>query len=348
MSFPTSDDDRRGLAARLQTMISASWMAQATYVAAYLCLPDLLAAGPRTSLDLANASGTHPPALHRLLRALATLDLVRERDDGAFELTPLGGQLRQDVPGSLRAWTLFWGGPQWRVWGHLVHSVQTGETARRHLDGTQDFQHIAQNADLAALFNQAMVELTRLVAQDVSQTYDFAGLNRIVDVGGGSGELLAAVLLANPHARGVLFDMAHAREAGQRHLAAHGLSERCEVVTGSFFEAVPGPAEALLLKSVLHDWDDAQCRAILENCGRALAADGRLLIVERLMPERVEASPAHQTIARSDIGMLVGPGGRERTEAEFGSLLAAAGLGLVRVFPLPSGFAIMEAVAGSA
>lgn len=348
MSSPIPDDERRELTARLQTMIGASWMAQAAYATAYLRLPDLLAEGPRTSADLAGASGSHPPALHRLLRALVTLELVRERDDGAFELLPLGELLRQDAPGSLRSWALFWGGPHWTVWGHLLHSVQTGETARLHLNGTRDFQHMAQNPELAAIFNQAMVEQTRLVAQEVAQACDFAGAHRIVDVGGGSGELLAAVLLANPPARGVLFDMAHAREAGQRHLGARGLSERCEFVTGSFFETVPGPAEALLLKSVLHDWDDARCEVILENCRRALAAGGRLLIVERLMPERVQATPAHQAVARSDLNMLVGPGGCERTQAEFDGLLAAAGLRSVRVIPLESGFAVIEAVEAGA
>jgi orsellinic acid C2-O-methyltransferase len=347
MANPSDDTyaESHSLATRLQGIIVANWMSQATYAAVQLRLPDLLAEGPKTSAELAEASGSHAPSLLRLLRALATLELCQEREDGAFQLTPMGALLRSDAPNSLRSWAIFVGGPQWPLWGHLLHSVKTGETARMHLSGTKDFQHLARDGELAALFNQAMVELTRLVAQDVARVYRFAGMTRILDVGGGSGELLAAILQANPAARGVLFDMDHARESGQRHLEALGLAERCEIVTGSFFEAVPGPAEAILLKSIIHDWDDDQSRDILDNCRRALAKGGKLLIIERLMPERLEPSPAHQAIARSDLNMLVGPGGRERTLAEFQALLASAGLSVSGVIPTASNFAIIEAVA---
>jgi SAM-dependent methyltransferase len=340
-----SDDDTQALATRLLAIINSSWMTQATYVAAQLRLPDLLADGPKTSDELANATGSHDPSLYRLLRALTTLEICREREDGSFELMPMGHLLRSDVPGSVRSWTLYWGGPQWMVWGHLLHSVKTGESARTHLMGLQDFQYLARDPDLAALFNQAMAELTRLVALDVARHYDFTGLQRIVDVGGGNGELLATVLQANPQARGVLFDMAHAREAGQQHLEAMRLVDRCEVVTGSFFESVPGPADAVMLKNIIHDWDDDHSRAILENCRRALAERGKLLIIDRLVPERVETMPAHQAIMRADLHMLVGPGGRERTEPELRSLLGSAGLRLSRVIPIGSNYAISEAVA---
>ena len=343
--FADTYADTPTLASRLQGIIVANWMSQATYVAVQLRIPDLLAEGPRTSAELATASGSHAPSLYRLLRALSTLEICQEREDGAFELTPMGALLRSDAPNSLRSWTIFVGGPQWPVWGHLLHSVKTGETAWKHLSGTKDFQHLTLDADLAALFNQAMVELTRLVAQDVARIYSFAGMKRIMDVGGGSGELLAAILQANPEARGVLFDMGHARAAGQRHLEALGLAERCELVTGSFFEALPGPEDAILLKSILHDWGDDQSRAILENCRRALAGGGKLLIIERLMPERLDPSPAHRAVVRSDLNMLVGPGGRERTMAEFRALLASAALRVSRVIPTASSFVIIEAVA---
>jgi SAM-dependent methyltransferase len=347
MVKPSADTatDTRTLTTRLQGIIIANWMSQATYVAVQLRIPELLAEGPKTSAELAEASGSHAPSLYRLLRALTTLDLCHECEDGTFELTPMGALLRSDAPNSLRSWAIFVGGPQWPLWGHLLHSVRTGETARKHLSGTKDFQHLALDADLATLFNQAMVELTRLVAQDVARGYSFAGMTRILDVGGGYGQLLATILQANPAARGVLFDMDHARDAGQRHLEALGLAQRCEIITGSFFESVPGPADAILLKSILHDWGDDQSRAILENCRRALAEGGKLLIIERLMPERLENTPAHHAIARSDLNMLVGPGGRERTEAEFRALLASAGLHASRVIPTASGLAIIEAAA---
>ncbi|MEP7356147.1 MAG: methyltransferase [Anaerolineales bacterium] len=347
MATPTIDDqaDSQALAARLLGIIGASWMSQAAYVAAQLRIPDLLADGPKTSAELASASGGHAPSVHRLLRALTTLDICREREAGIFELTPMGALLRSDEPGTLRSWAVFWGGPDWPVWSHLLDSVKTGETGRQHLAGTKDFEHLAHDPDLAALFNQAMVELTWRVARAVARVYDFSGLGRIVDVGGGYGELLGTILQANPGARGVLFDMAHAREAGQRHLDRLGLADRCEIVTGSFFESVPGPADAILLKSIVHDWDDEHSRAILGNCRQALAAGGKLLIIERLMPERLDSSPAHQAIVRGDLNMMVGPGGRERTEAEFQALLGAAGLRLNRIIPTGSGLELLEAVA---
>jgi orsellinic acid C2-O-methyltransferase len=341
----TNSTDPQALAERLINMIGASWMSQALRVAAELRLPDLLAGGPKTADELAQATGAHAPSLLRLLRALTTLDLCRERADGAFELAPMGQLLRSDVPDSLRAWTVFWGGPQWPVWGDLLHSVKTGETGRKHLAGTQDFEHLARDPALAALFNQAMVQLTRRTAREVARVYDFSGLPRLLDVGGGTGELIGVLLQANPAARGVIFDMPHAREAAQRHLESLGLAERCEVVTGSFFESVPGPADGILLKSILHDWDDHQCRTILETCRRALAPGGRLLIVEQLMPEQLDTTPRHQAIARSDLNMLVGPGGRERTEAEFRALLAGVGWQLSRAIPTNTAFFVIEAVA---
>jgi orsellinic acid C2-O-methyltransferase len=343
--LPDPNADTNALTARLQGLVTASWMTQAAYVAAHLRLPDLLAAGPQTSAALAQATGAHAPSLQRLLRALTTIELCQERADGAFELTALGALLRSDVPNSIRAWVLFWGGPHWTVWGDLLHSVQTGETARAHLLGTQDFEHLARDPELAALFNQSMAQLTRRVAREVVRVYDFSGLPRLLDVGGGYGELLGAVLQANPGARGVLFDMAHAQAAGQRHMADLGLADRCAVVTGSFFESVPGPADAILLKSILHDWTDEQSRLILENCCQALAPGGKLLIVEQLMPEHLDTSPIHQSIVRSDLNMLVGPGGRERTEAEFRSLLGAAGLRLTRVLATATNFYVLEAQA---
>src|SRR5437899_1517531 len=138
-----ASDDTPALATRLIAIVNSSWMAQATYVAAQLGIPDLLAEGPKTSEELAVATGSHAPSLYRLLRALTTIEICREREDGSFELMPMGALLRSDVPGSIRSWTLYWGGPQWAVWGHLLHSVKTGESARTHLEGTQGFQHLA-------------------------------------------------------------------------------------------------------------------------------------------------------------------------------------------------------------
>lgn len=332
------------LAMQLLSLTVGNWTTQAACVAAELGLPDLLAERPQTSAELAAATGCHAPSLYRLLRALTTLELVREGAGGAFELTPLGGLLRSDAPGSVRSWARFMGGHQYAVWGALLHSVRTGESARKHLLGTAGFEHLAQDPALAALFNQTMREISTIVAADVARRRDFSGGLRLVDVGGGTGQLLATLLQANPEARGVLYDMDHAREAAEGFLAGEGLDGRCTVVAGDFFQAVPGPADVCLLKSILHDWDDELCRVILENCRRALAPGGRVLVIERLMPELPSASPADQFIARSDLSMLLGPGGRERTEAEFRALLAAAGLRLGLVSPLALEFSLLEAV----
>ena len=232
----------------------------------------------------------------------------------------------------------------WPIWGHLLESVQTGESARKLLTGNEDFEHLERDPTVAAIFNQAMVELTRLISQEVVQAYDFTGMRRIIDVGGGYGQLLSAVLTATPGATGVIFDMSHASEGAKRYIESMGLADRCQFVTGNFFESVPGPADACLLKSIIHDWDDARSHAILKTCRQALIEHGKLLLIERIMPERMETLPAHQVIARSDLTMLVGPGGRERTETEFRSLLSAAGFQVSRIFPAGLSMNIIEAI----
>jgi ubiquinone/menaquinone biosynthesis C-methylase UbiE len=335
--------DSASLARELLGIVTASWKSQAVYVAARLGVPDLLANGPRTSEEIAAASGAHAPSLQRLLRALTTIDICRERDVGAFELTPMGSLLRTDAPDSVRSWTIYWGESLWPVWGHLLYSVETGESARTLLQGTRGFEHLEKDPETAAVFHQAMVELTRLISRDVLRAYDFSGLKRIVDVGGGYGELLAAILEKNPGAVGVLFDLPHAIDRGRRRLEAAGLGSRCEFVTGSFFEAVPSGADAYVLKSVLHDWDDERCQTILDRCHRAMDSQGKLLLVERVVPVPLEASAEHQAVARSDLLMLVALAGQERTEAQFRSLLDAAGFRMTRTVPAGSTFCVIEA-----
>ena len=335
-------DDRSSLAGELLSIVSVSWMSQAVYVAAKLGVPDLLAEGPRTSDEIAAASGAHAPSLQRLLRALTTIGICKE-SAGAFELTPMGSLLRSDSPDTVRSWTIFSGEHLWAIWGHLLYSVETGESARTMLLGTRGFEHLDRDPEAEAVFHQAMVELTRLISRDVVQAYDFSGLNRIMDVGGGYGELLAAILEKNPGAVGILFDQAHAIEGGRRRLEAAGLGSRCEFVAGDFFESVPGGADAYVLKSVLHDWNDESCRTILDRCRRAMDSNSKLLIVERLMPEPLEPSAEHQAVARSDLLMLVALAGQERTEAQFRDLLDAAGFRMTRTVPVGSTFSVIEA-----
>lgn len=329
--------------ARFLALVNSSWVTQAVYVAARLGLADLLAGGPRAPDDLAGAAGAHAPSLRRLLRALATLEIVREREDGAFELLPTGAFLRSDGETSLRSWALMVGGYQWQTWGRLLESVRTGQSARTLLYGTEGFEHLERDPEWAAVFHQAMVEVTRLVTPGLVRAYDFSALKRLVDVGGGYGALLAAILAANPGARGVLFDQVHALGKARAHLERAGLADRCELVAGSFFEAVPEGADAYLLKSILHDWNDERCRVILENCRRAMKPGAKLLVVERLMPGKMEASAAHRNVVRSDLNMMVSLAALERTEAQFRSLLESAGLRLDRTIPADGGFYILEA-----
>lgn len=346
----TADPDRHGgadtaaLATCLLDMVNSSWMTQAIRVAAELRIPDLLAGGPKRSEELAAAAGAHAPSLDRLLRALTTIEICREGDDGTFELSPMGELLRSEVDGSLRSWTIFWGNHLWPVWGRLPDAVRTGQSGRTTETGGVDFDRLERNPEEAAVFNAAMVELTRLSARSVVEAYDFSGLTRIVDVGGGYGELLAVILVAHRRAQGVLFDLSHAIEAAAPHLQRAGIADRCELVAGNFFDSVPSGADTYVLKSVIHDWNDERSRVILDNCRRAMGSGARLLLVERIVPERLEPSPTHQAIVRSDLTMLVALGAKERTEAEFDALLNSAGFQITRVVPAAAGFSVIEAI----
>jgi SAM-dependent methyltransferase len=336
--------DRAPDASRLLGIVMGSWKTQAAYVAARLGVADFLADSPRSARELAEATGAHPASLHRLLRALATIELVRERADGSFELTSTGALLRQGTPDSLRSWVLHWGGTSWPVWGHLLHSVTTGESARSPVTGTAGFDHLAADSEAADTFHRAMVELTRLLVQDFVQAVDWTGTRKIVDVGGGYGELLVAALTASPGSIGILFDAAHALERARLHMRAAGFEHRCQFLAGDFFEWVPRDADTYLLKSVLHDWDDDRATQILASCRRAIPPEGRLLVVERIVPDRLGSSAEDQALACMDLHMLVQLGARERTEAELRELLSAAGFRTRSVRPFRSTLAVFEAV----
>lgn len=328
----------------LLAIVTGNWKTQAAYVAARLRLPDLLSESPRTAEDLAAATATHPSSLARLLRALAAIDIVLEREDGSFELTSMGGLLRDDAPDSLRAWVLHWGGSSWRAWGDLLHSVTTGESARSLVSGSAGFEGLASDPEAADTFHRAMVELTRLVVRDFVQAVDWTETRKIVDVGGGYGELLIAALTASPGSVGVLFDEPHAVERGRMHLRAAGVEHRCEFLSGDFFKGVPGGGDTYMLKSVLHDWSDERATAILESCRRAMGTAGRLLIVERIVPERVGSTVEDQALACMDLHMLVQHGSRERSAPELRDLLAGAGFRVASTKPLQSTLAVIEAV----
>ena len=311
-------------------------------VAAELGLADLLADGPRSSTELAERAGANLDALHRVLRALAQLGVFAMLDDSRFTLTTLGQHLRTDVPGSLHAIARFWGiESNQRPWLGLAHTARTGETAFDQIFGMTWSEYLAAHPDVAAIFNDGMTGFTAQVTAAVVAGYDFRSLGTIVDVGGGNGTLVAAILRAHPELRGVIFDLPHSRDSALQHLTAAGLAGRCEFIGGDFFESVPAGADAYLLKWVIHDWDDQRSVAILRTCRRAMAPGSKLLLVERLLPPANEQAP---DVVLGDVTMLVYTGGRERTEAEYRALLEAADLRLTRTVATTTPYSVLEAV----
>ncbi|MEV0173770.1 methyltransferase [Streptomyces sp. NPDC050803] len=335
------------LQARALELVHAYQASQVLGVAARLRLADLLHDGPRSGAELAAATGTHEDSLHRLLRALESLGVVqRHGRTGRFALTGFGEVLRSDTGAPARALAdLFTSEAVWRPWGELLHSVRTGQTAFEHVFGMPAFPYIGGRPDLSGLFNAAMAETARGAADVVVAGYDFSGFDTVVDVGGGNGTLLAALLTACPEGRGILFDTPTGVKEAAEVLAAADVTDRCTITPGDFFTAVPSGGDAYVLKSIIHDWDDDSSRAVLSNCRRAMPRHAKLLLVEPVLPGD-DGGPAALSTVLSDLNMLVMAGGRERTEAEFAALLDSAGLELTRVGePLaPTHFQVLEAV----
>jgi ubiquinone/menaquinone biosynthesis C-methylase UbiE len=338
------DPPQLAQAVELIRLLNCGAMSQAVCVAAQLGVADELASGPKHVAALAQHTGAHAPSLHRLMRALVSLDLCLEIEDGLFSLTATGSCLRSDTALSLRSWAMLSGTHMRSMWGHLLYSVKTGCRASELATGAGTFGLLSRDGENAAVFNRAMAEITRLVGHEVLRAYDFRNMRRIVDVGGGYGALIAAVLQAYPDSQGVLFDLPHALNGARIHLAEAGVEKRCEFAVGDFFESVPAAADGYLLKTILHDWSDEECTTILTNCRRAMAPSAKLLLIERILPDRFSSSPLHQAIARADLSMLVGHTGRERTEAEFAGLLASSGFKLARVTVTGLEFSVLEGV----
>jgi SAM-dependent methyltransferase len=335
--------------AAMLALVGGFRAARVLYVAASLGLADLLGDTLQTSEELAKASATHAPSLARVLRALVAIGVLRQDPGGRFGLTPLGATLRNDVPGSLRAWVLFaLGGENHRVWGELMHSVRTGETAFEHVYGTDVWQYRNRHPEHARLFDAAMGAVMGGVEAAFAAAYPFAGVRRIIDVGGGDGTLLITLLQQHPWLEGVLFDQPEVAAHARRRIAEAGLAGRCATVAGDVFESVPQGGDCYLLARVIHDWDDERAVAILRNCCRAMVETGRLLLLERIVPAPPEPSPALRAAALTDLAMLVVTGGRERTEAEYRNLLCVAGVAQITIIPTGSGLSVLEArAAGS-
>jgi O-methyltransferase domain/Dimerisation domain len=332
-----------GLPAHVQLiqMCAGAWVSAGVYAAAKLGLADHLADGPRSALDLAPVTGTHAPTLHRFMRTLAGFGILAEGDGQKFALTELGEALKTGAPGSARSTLIAFGGPAfWRTWEEIFYSLETGKPAFDKVWGMPFLDYLAQDPEAASHFSEAMVGFHGSEPPTVAEAYDFSGLETVVDVGGASGNMLAALLSRHPGLRGVLFDLPHVVRDAPALLKARGVESRVTIETGSFFERVPAGGDAYLLSHIIHDWSEAQCLTILGHCREAMRPDGRLLIVETVLPE---GNVPHQGKLQ-DLVMLVFPGGQERSEAEYRVLLDRAGFRLNRVVPTSSVVSIVEGV----
>jgi hypothetical protein len=300
-----------------------------------------LADGARASDWLADKTGSHARALYRLLRALAAAGIFREGEGATFELTSLGACLRSDAPEPVAPWAELIGRPNyWRAWGELAHSVRTGENAFRHANGSEVWAYRSCHAEEGQRFDAAMTALSHQVSEAITAAYDFRSFQRLVDVGGGRGGLLAAVLKKNPALTAVLFDQPHVVAEAGPVLAAAGVGQRCAIVGGSFFEKVPGGCDGYLLKAIIHDWDDDDAERILGACRSAMPPSAKLLLIEQIL-----AGPNKGLVAKmSDLNMLVSPGGRERTREEFASLLLRTGFRMTSLTATKTPLSIIESV----
>jgi hypothetical protein len=326
---------------QLMQMGSAYRISRILYAAAKLGLADQLASGPRSALELADTMQVHAPSLHRLMRTLASLGILSERSERRYALTALGEALQTDVPGSAKAYILV-GGSRWfqSAWDHIVQSVETGKTGFEMAQGMRLFDYLARHPEDASLFSETMALVHSEETLAVAAAYDFSVFKTIVDVGGATGDLLAGILAQHAGPRGVLFDRAHVLVEASIFFEARSVRDRVTIEPGDFFTAVPADGDAYVLSHVIHDWNDDQCLTILGNVRKAMHRDGRLLIVEIVMPQG--DMPHFSKLL--DMTMLVTTGGQERTKAEYDQLLHKAGFQLIRVLPTNSQASLIEAL----
>ena len=325
--------------AQIAEILLSQLVPRLVWLAATLKLADHLAEGPRTAETLAPLTGTHAPALYRILRTLASLGFVTEDAEHRFGLQPLGAALKSGT--SSHAAALILGGEVFtRSLDHLLHSVQTGKTGFERSFGMPVFDWLAAHPVEASLFNDTMMGFHGMEPPAVAAAYDFAAFQTIVDVGGSTGNMLATILSHHPKLRGILFDLPHVVRDAPALLEQRGLADRIRVEGGSFFDGVPAGADAYVLSHVIHDWSEPQCLTILGHCQRAMPASGRLLLVEMVLPEGDAPHPGKLL----DMVMLSVPGGEERTPSQYSALLDRAGFRMTRVIPTQSLASIVEAV----
>lgn len=310
------------------------WISRMIYAAAKLGIADLIHENPRSSEEIAAAVGADAGALYRMLRALSKAGVLTELSERRFALTPLGGTLRSGAPGSMRAFVLLFGGDVYaRAWLDLLSSVEDGKTAVEHVFGAPLYPYLARHPEHSRLFDEAMTSFTSVDTAAAAARYDIEGARTVIDVGGGHGSLILAVLERNPELRGILFDQPHIIEGARARGAASAAAARCEAVAGNFFESVPS-ADVCMLKHIVCNWDDDAAIRILKSCHRALPPGGKVLVIESVI---AHSAPAELL----DVHLLAVVGGRMRTEEEHRGLLAAAGFRLTRLLPTDVGLQLV-------
>ncbi|HEV8369294.1 MAG TPA: methyltransferase [Pyrinomonadaceae bacterium] len=327
--------------ATLMQMIFGFALSRSIAVAAQLGIADELKDGPRSVDELAHSVGADSRSLYRILRALASAGVFAEGADGRFNLTPLAELLRSDHPETLRGFAAMMANAvNFETWAELPYSVESGKPAFPHKFGTQWFSWLEQNPDEGKVFHDAMTSLSAGAVAAVVSAYDFTGIKKLVDVGGGHGLLLASVLARYPAMKGILYDDPKVVAGAKEILAAHGVADRCESIGGNFFESAPTGGDAYILKHIIHDWSDDECVTILKHCHGGMAAEGKVLIVEMVVPDR--NLPGVSKFL--DLEMLLFLTGRERTEDEYRGLLDRAGFEMTRIVPTASPYGVVEGV----
>lgn len=324
----------------LLDLIEGSMITQAVYVAAELGVAEVLADGPLTVEEIARRVEADPEAIFRLLRLLASHDIFTRQDDGRFAMTPMAQALRQDDPNSFYGMAVLMGHPtHWEDWSHLVDSVRTGEPSLPKLRGMGAFEYLEANPEYGGVFMRGMGDLSRMETDPVLAAFDFSRFDTIVDVGGGGGELLARILQQTPRSKGVIFDRRAPMFGADALLAEAGVADRCTIAEGGLFDPLTPGGDAYILKHIVHDWPEDRVLAMLGNVHNAINEDGRLLLMEFVVPEDNEPHPAKLV----DLWLMLLVGGKERTESQYAKLLAAAGFELVEVVPTAAPLSIIEA-----
>ena len=307
-----------------------------------LRIPDALANGPRPISELAAEASVNADALYRVLRVLVTVGVVQELPGKVFAPTAISEMLRSDVPGSMRDMVLWMGNPfHFKVWGELGYSVETGKPAVDHVYGKSCFDAIFGDPEIACDFNNAMSSLSRRIAPALLEAYDFSGVGTMVDIAGGHGAVLCEVLSRYPKMKGILFDMPNVIQEATCHICNLKMDDRCQTLSGDFFEHVPAGGDAYYMQHIIHDWDDEPALKILANCRQAMGGrrDAVLLIVDSVVPQNSEPHMSKWL----DLEMLLMPGGRERTESEWHALMSKAGFEITRMIPMKAAESVIEA-----